>query len=974
MKARFFALAALVLGLASCQQEFDGAATQVGGEVDFQLAVSAPELSATRGADKDGRNGHDSAYGAIDYLSDAEWENVDLRYTLEVYDADALDKAPVKDRMVKVVDKYEPVYFDLRLVPNREYQFVVFADFVVEDATDLPTVEAQAELGKHHIIGATLQDIKLKEDKINTELTDAYFASESMEITKTTVKDIELKRPYGKVRVVATDLHELNLNVQAASIKVVYTAPNANAFDAVTGTISGDGATEFVSTYNVCDQYTAGYDAKKATALNGTTRQSHKTLSTDYILANEGQEPVHFEIFVYDQNGIEIKNTKFNTDIPVQRNYLTTIVGNVLTTATEINVTIDDDFYNNEEDDVVEHLIFESFINSDNDAVVTLDKDYVVASPIYVKNGVNAVLNLNGYSIKNNVENVDTDVIIVEEGSTLTIVDNEANEGLIEAVSGNEGYAVIAEGTVIINGGRFKAGRDADGEPNAVVYARGNGKVYVNGGEFFNDELSKYVLNKKDANRATTEIVVKGGKFWHFDPSQNTAEGEGTDFVPVGWGAYPCEFNYGVKAYEVKPVSEANFTLNNEYNDGHFDYENIVIVNSVFHNGGKLTIDEFKGSDNQTNAEVELEKALVAGKGDVVVSGEGEIFVKKNSTIYEEGVVSAAICAKNGATVTFENYSGYVDGLYEDYAIEVRGGNIVVNSGNFRGAVSAAYAVEGNIEINAGAFEANDTQYGSTYLLNLKGGNAGTIVVKGGQFKNFDPMNNKAENPAVNFMAEGFVTYADGEWFKVMTGAVVTTADEFKAAAANADLAMIIVGADLDFGTEYVSVGTSKVIMGNGYNFIAGGKTTKNYALGISGDLNVTINNLVMKGGGGIYVSGGANVEVNDVTLKIKYSASGRHMFYVNNATLTVNSGDFAVLNTGYHYFSMQNNAVAYVKGGTFENMLDSRNPVYTDTGAELKISGGKFRVDSRPFDPDAYIVNGYSSVREGAYKVVYKS
>ncbi|MBO5831943.1 MAG: hypothetical protein J6Q95_01445, partial [Alistipes sp.] len=53
---------------------------------------------------------------------------------------------------------------------------------------------------------------------------------------------------------------------------------------------------------------------------------------------------------VYDKNGDNeeniIKTTEFNTDIPVQRNHLTTIIGNVLTTATEINVIIVDDFAN----------------------------------------------------------------------------------------------------------------------------------------------------------------------------------------------------------------------------------------------------------------------------------------------------------------------------------------------------------------------------------------------------------------------------------------------------------------------------------------------------------------------------------------------------------------------------------------------------------------------------------------------------
>ena len=342
-----------MLGLASCQNDFDGANVGVGGEVDFQLAVAAPEFGATR-ADKDGENGYDSAFGAIDYLSEADWANVDLRYSLEVYDYDPVAKtigtAPVKDRMVKVLDKYEPVVFELRLVPGRHYHFVVFADFVEQGSTETPTVEAQATIGKHHVIGDTLADITLKNDAINTELTDAYFATAQFEITNSAAKDMILRRPYGKVRVVATDLAELNLNVEATSVKVTYTAPNANKFNAVYGTITGEGATTFEATYNdttdTYSEYTVGYDDDTTTALNGAVRQSHMTLSTDYILATDTQAPIHFNIEVFDQDGNPIKETVFSTDIPVQRNYLTTVIGNVLTTGTEINVTINDDFYN----------------------------------------------------------------------------------------------------------------------------------------------------------------------------------------------------------------------------------------------------------------------------------------------------------------------------------------------------------------------------------------------------------------------------------------------------------------------------------------------------------------------------------------------------------------------------------------------------------------------------------------------------
>ena len=359
MKARFFALAALVLGMVSCQQDFD-AAPQVGGEVDFQLSVAAPELGATRATDLDGDefNGHDSAFGAIDYLTEADWGNVDLRYSLEVYDvADSyVDAVPVKDRLVKIVDKYQPVKFDLRLVPNRNYHFVVFADFVPQGASSEANTDVQRELGFRHNIGDNLGKITIKSDAINDEYTDAYFATKDIVIENSAAQDIVLKRPYAKVRVIATDLNELNLNVNPGKVQVEYDAFHPSAFNAVTGEVAVDYETRVysydyaasVSKESLADHYyTADYDAMKAENANGVKRHTHMTIFTDYILAKDEQESIHFTMKVSDKDGGLIKQTYFNTDIPVQRNYLTTIVGNVLTTATEINVTIDDNFAGN---------------------------------------------------------------------------------------------------------------------------------------------------------------------------------------------------------------------------------------------------------------------------------------------------------------------------------------------------------------------------------------------------------------------------------------------------------------------------------------------------------------------------------------------------------------------------------------------------------------------------------------------------
>lgn len=381
MKTRLFALMALVLGMASCQKDYT-AENESRGEVPVTLSVATPELSVTR-AGLDGEddfiNAHDSAYGAIDYLSDADWSNADLRYSLEVYDVTDLT-SPIKDRMVVIKDKYEPAHFELRLIPNRNYQFVVFADFV-PDGTAAQEVDYnnQANLGLRHTIGANLTQIAVKEsdengkliDAINDEFADAYFKTFSYEPTNNIqnnindTQDVILQRPYGKVRVVATDLADLNLNVNPKSVEVTYSNVLVpTTFNAVTGVIGTETSTK-TFTFNYVDNirenhdghvYTAGYDAMTTTADNGIVRDSRLTLFTDYILASDQQHAISFMMTTYDDfdcGGTPIKAVDFNTNIPVQRNHLTTIIGDLLTAANEVTVKIDDNFANadNLEDD-----------------------------------------------------------------------------------------------------------------------------------------------------------------------------------------------------------------------------------------------------------------------------------------------------------------------------------------------------------------------------------------------------------------------------------------------------------------------------------------------------------------------------------------------------------------------------------------------------------------------------------------------
>lgn len=177
-------------------------------------------------------------------------------------------------------------------------------------------------------------------------------------------------------------------------------------------------------------------------------------------------------------------------------------------------------------------------------ADITLGANITISSTLVVEAGKVINLNLGNFTLNNKVDNAATDVIIVKSGATLTI----EGEGIVEAVSGNDGYAVISEGILHINGGTFKAGVDANAAPNAVIYARGKGEVYVSGGKFPNANNSRYVLNKKDADKATTIISVTGGEFTNFNPAASLSENPQANFVAEGYTVTEANGVYTVVA------------------------------------------------------------------------------------------------------------------------------------------------------------------------------------------------------------------------------------------------------------------------------------------------------------------------------------------------------------------------------------------------------------------------------------------
>ena len=121
--------------------------------------------------------------------------------------------------------------------------------------------------------------------------------------------------------------------------------------------------------------------------------------------------------------------------------------------------------------------------------------------------------------------------LIVDADATINASENG---GIDTGVNGGYGINVRNGATLTINGGSYYGGG------TAVQVQKGT--LIINGGHFAVEPFGEpygtnFLLNCIDSayRDNTAKIIVKGGTFVNFDPSNNTAEGAGTNFVADGY-------------------------------------------------------------------------------------------------------------------------------------------------------------------------------------------------------------------------------------------------------------------------------------------------------------------------------------------------------------------------------------------------------------------------------------------------------
>ena len=488
---KYLAAAALTLLAVSCNKE---QVTEVpdGQMVDVTFTAALPGEMATK-ALGDGQTAK-TLYVSV-------YENDDAKTKLEL------------DKTATFTDLTTQVTFSL--VKGKTYNFVFWAqaaEGAPYDVTDLKNIKISYE-------GA----------EANDEKRDAFYATrKELKVNGVLTETIKLYRPFAQVNFGTAD-YDAAVAAGVEPVKSVFTATDvATIFD----TFEAEGK-------EAKDVVTFTESALPGETLV-TKAGDYKWMTMNYILPMGKQDAKHISNVTAEfipETGITVKASSPQT--PVQNNYRTNILGNLLTSQVIFNIEIVPIFNEPDNDiDIVNIKNVESlkalFATGGS---ATLSEDLVVNEPISVATGAEVTLDLNGKTVTNTEDLWDeaTEKYSIFEvaGGALTL----KGDGTVKAKE-NDCYALLVSdgGHLIIEDGTYVGNIDA-----LHVY---EGLAEIKGGSYSIQQLCPltghgpydFVLNCKNENYAAEKanIIVTGGSFQGFDPA-NAKSDDAASYLAPGY-------------------------------------------------------------------------------------------------------------------------------------------------------------------------------------------------------------------------------------------------------------------------------------------------------------------------------------------------------------------------------------------------------------------------------------------------------
>ena len=509
---KYLAAAALTLLAVSCNKE-QVAEVPDGQMVDVTFTAALPGEMATK-AIGDGQTAK-TLYVSV-------YENDDAKTKLEL------------DKTATFTDLKTQVTFSL--VKGKTYNFVFWAqaaEGAPYDVTDLKNIK-----------------ISYERAEANDEKRDAFYATrKELKVNGALTETIKLYRPFAQVNFGTAD-YDAAVAAGVKPVKSVFTATDvATIFD----TFEAEGKeAEDVVTFT-------------KSALPGETLVTkagdYKWMTMNYIIPVGKQGEKHISNVTAEfvaEDGVSV--TASAPQAPVQNNYRTNILGNLLTSQVIFNIEIVP-IFNVPDNDI-------DIVNVKNEASLralfatggeaTLAADLDLGETVSVATGKEVTLDLNGKTIKNSTDLWDSPTkeannwsLFSVKGGSLTI----KGAGTLQAKE-NDCYAVdvMDGGKVVIEDGTYV------GNVHAVYVFEGTAEI--NGGKYSIQQPSGlpspygYVLNCYDANRknGTAKIMVSGGEFEKFNPADCAAEGAHTNFLADGYMSVEAEEGVWTVVRGTKPV------------------------------------------------------------------------------------------------------------------------------------------------------------------------------------------------------------------------------------------------------------------------------------------------------------------------------------------------------------------------------------------------------------------------------------
>ena len=458
----------------------------------------------------------------------------------------------------------------------------------------------------------------------NDESRDAFYAVKTLKVQGPATEPVQLKRPFAQVNFGTADFDA----AKAGGVEV--TESSFTATDAATSLdlFAGEGVGSTDITYTEKE-----LPAETLTLKDGTT---YKYMAMNYFVPTGKFAESHVSNvkaqFVSASHTVEISSPS----TPVQSNYRTNIVGNLLTDQVVFNVEIVPAFEDETTIDI-ENITTAADLRTAlaNGHSAKLAADITIDETISVPAGKDVILDLNGHKITN----ASAAIAIMVDGN-LEIKGN----GTVDGGEGGDNQAVHvnATGKLVIRDGNFTVGADANGLGNSCIECWG-GSVEIYGGYFRSEAAfggKYYVLNQKNNQPGT--ITVYGGKFENYDPATGD-DNLGGNFLAPGYKTTKIGENYFVTKADVTPVV-SNEGLNTAFNEAANAGKEITV---------NLSEGTFNWPDSKDGNNVKFPKTI-----NVVGTSKEDCFVKFSAGSYPE---DSDVIFEN---VTIDNAVGcaYVEG------------------------------------------------------------------------------------------------------------------------------------------------------------------------------------------------------------------------------------------------------------------------------------------------------------------------